>query len=85
MPLTLHKHRRSTIPQLPSSLPHSSLHALLIDCLANAGADESFPTLKHHTRSGELSVRHAAIRAMGGYDTDEVNDVQTMTILHTLF
>ena len=72
MPLTLHKHRRSAIPSLPSSLPHSSLHALLLDCLANAGAEESFPTLQHHTIFGPLSVQHAAVRSMGVYDTDEV-------------
>ena len=72
MPLTLHKHRRSAIPSLPSSLPYSSLHALLLDCLANAGAEESFPTLQHHTIFGLLPVQHAAVRSMGVYDTDEV-------------
>ena len=72
-PHSLHKHRRSTIPTLPSSsLPHSSLHALLLDSLANAGADVSFPTLKHHMTLGDLSVKHAALRAMKSFDTDEV-------------
>ena len=84
-PVTLHKHRRSTSPKLPSSLPHSSLHALLLDCLANAGAEESFPPLAHHTTFRDLSVRHAALRAMGSYDTDEVSQYNsaTLCILHT--
>ena len=72
-PPTLHKHRRSVTPTLHSSLSHSSLHSLLLDCLANAGADESFPTLEHHIVLGDLSVQHAAIRAMRSYDTDEVS------------
>lgn len=72
-PSTLHKHRRSVAPTLHSSFSHPSLHSLLLDCLANAGADESFPTLEHHMVLGELSVQHAAIRAMRSYDTDEVS------------
>ena len=76
MPHTLHKHRRSPLPTLSSSLPHSSLHALLLDCLANAGADESFPTLEHHLFVGDLSVRHAAVRGLRNYATDEVRIAQ---------
>ena len=74
VPHTLHKYKRSAIGALPSSLPHSSLHALLLDCLANAGAEESFPTLQQHTTFGPLSVQHAAVKSMGNYDTDEVFD-----------
>ena len=70
MPTELHKYKRSI--SLSSSLPRSSLHALIIDSLANAGAVESYVTLQHHMTIGGLSVKHAAIRAMNSYDTDEV-------------
>jgi len=71
---TFHKNKRS----LPSTYPSiPSLHATLIDSLGNAGAEASLPTLVAHMEgvgremAGHLSVRHAAVKALRRYSSDE--------------
>ena len=73
---TFHKHKRS----LPSSDPPiPSLHTILIDSLGNAGAEISLPTLVSHLEgggremTGHLSVRHAAVKALRSYSSDQVS------------
>lgn len=52
----------------------SSLHAVLIDSIGNARALQSQSLLVEHvTRSdGNLAAKHAAVKALQGYDTEEV-------------
>ena len=72
---TLYKHKRS-FPAPSPSIP--SLHATLIDSLGNAGAEISFPTfVSYLEESGEeegrdLSVKHAAVKALRSYSSEEV-------------
>ena len=62
------------------TLQDPALHAVLLDCLGNAGDPSSLRTLVDHmtgdvamvTGSGELSVRHAAVKAVARQKTVEV-------------
>ena len=64
--------RRST-DHLSTSIG-SSLHAVLIDSIGNARALQSQSLLVEHVTGshGNLAAKHAAVKALQGYDTDEV-------------
>ena len=52
----------------------SSLHAVLIDSIGNARALQSQSLLVEHVTSshGNLAAKHAAVKALQGYNTEEV-------------
>lgn len=64
--------RRSSNSQ--STTVGSSLHAVLIDSIGNARALQSQPLLVEHVTGshGNLAAKHAAVKALQGYDTEEV-------------
>ena len=69
-----------------------ALHAVLLDCLGNAGDPSSLRTLVDHmtgdvamvTGSGELSVRHAAVKAVARQKTVEVCVCVCVCVYHVL-
>lgn len=65
--------RRSTDP-LSTSTGSRSLHAVLIDSIGNARALQSQSLLVEHVTGshGNLAAKHAAVKALQGYDTEEV-------------
>lgn len=70
-PETLSKSHRS----LKTTLSHGALsHAVVIDALGNAEAEESVPALADNARGDfAVSVRHASVQALGKYDSEEVH------------
>ena len=70
--------RRST--DLLSRSTGSSLHAVLIDSIGNARALQSQSLLVEHVTSshGNLAAKHAAVKALQGYDTEEVEYTYTL-------
>ena len=53
----------------------SGLHAVLIDSIGNARALQSQSLLVEHVTGshGNLAAKHAAVKALQGYDTEEVH------------
>ena len=65
--------RRST-DHLSPSISGSSLHAVLIGSIGNARALQSQSLLVEHVTGSQcnLAAKHAAVKALQGYDTEEV-------------
>ena len=57
-----------------NGLHESSLHAVVIDSIGNAQAPQSQPLLLEHVTGSHdnLAAKHAAVKALQGYDTEEV-------------
>ena len=76
----LRQHSSSRLQRLrrssggPSIAVGSNLHAVLIDSIGNARAPHSPSLLKEHVigNHGNLAAKHAAVKALQGYDTHEV-------------
>ena len=58
----------------PDGLANPSLHAVLLDSIGNARALQSQSILIDHMNSnhGNLAAKHAAVKALQSYDTEEV-------------
>ena len=60
---------------MSSGLSQPSLHAVLIDSIGNARAPQSQSLLLEHVTGSHdnLAAKHAAVKALQGYDTEQVH------------